>query len=58
MNPYSGHRGYQKTLITVKKFYYWPNLKKELVEFITRCLGCQRVKENFKHPGGLIFQLI
>ena len=27
--PYSGHLGYQKTLNVVKKFYYWPNLKKE-----------------------------
>lgn len=24
---YSSHLGYQKTLMTIKKFYYWPNLK-------------------------------
>ena len=23
VKPYSGHPGYQKTLTTVKKFYYW-----------------------------------
>jgi len=26
--PYSGHPGYQKTLITMNNFYYWTNLKK------------------------------
>ena len=28
--PYLGHPGYQKTLTAVKKFYYWPNLKKDV----------------------------
>lgn len=32
--PYLGHSGYHKTLTTVKKFYYWPNLKKEVVGFM------------------------
>jgi len=38
---YSGHPGFQKTLTMVKKFYYWPNLKKEVVELVVRCLDCQ-----------------
>lgn len=37
---YSGHPGYHKMLIVVKKFYYWPNLKKEVVEIVVRCLDC------------------
>lgn len=57
IKSYSGHQGYQNTLTTVKKFCYWPNLKKEVVEFIARCLDCQQVKEEYKHPGGLL-QLI
>eukprot|EP00253_Pinus_taeda_P003651 PITA_03651 len=39
--PYSGHLGYQKTLTTMKKLYYWLSLKKEVVEFVARCLDCQ-----------------
>jgi len=35
---YSGH---QKILTAVKKFYYWPILKKEMAEFVARCLDCQ-----------------
>lgn len=38
--PYSSQAGYQKTMITVKKFYYWTNLKKEVSEFVARCLDC------------------
>jgi len=26
-NPYSGHLGYQKMLKTLKKQYYWPEMK-------------------------------
>eukprot|EP00253_Pinus_taeda_P035105 PITA_35105 len=54
---YSGHPRYQKTSTIVKKFYYWPNLKKGMVEFVAICLDCQQVKVECKHPGGIL-QLI
>lgn len=55
---YSGHPGYQKTLMVVKKFYYWPNMKKEVAEFMTRCLDCQQVKVECKHPSGLLQPIV
>lgn len=51
---YSGHPRYQKTLITMKKFYYWLNLKKDMADFLARCLDCQQVKVKCKHSGGLL----
>ena len=39
--PYSGHPDYYKTLRSVKKFYYWPNLKRDVAEFVARCLDFQ-----------------
>eukprot|EP00253_Pinus_taeda_P013707 PITA_13707 len=42
--PYLGHPRYQKTLTAVKKFYYWLNMKKDVVEFVARWLDCQQVK--------------
>ena len=54
--PYSGHLGYQKTLIVVKRYYYWPNLKRDVVEFVARCFECQQVKVECKHPGRLYSQ--
>ena len=41
IKPYSSHRGYHKTLKMINKFYYWLNLKKEVVEFVARCWDCQ-----------------
>jgi len=52
--PYSGHLRYLKTLTAVKKFYYWPNLKMEVAEFVARYLDCLQVKVECKHPGGLL----
>lgn len=37
---YLGHLGYDTTLSKVNKFQYWSNLKKEVVDFVTRCLDC------------------
>ena len=41
VKPYSGHPGYYKTLTTMKKFYYWLNMKKEVAEFVAKCLDFQ-----------------
>jgi hypothetical protein len=38
--PYDGHPGYQKTIAVVKSQCYWPSMKKEVIDFIARCLEC------------------
>jgi hypothetical protein len=53
-DPYAGHPGYQKTIAAVKKQYYWPGMKNEVVDFIARCLECQKVKVEHRHPAGLL----
>jgi hypothetical protein len=52
--PYGGHLGYQKTISIVKIQYYWPSMKKEVIEFISKCLKCQKVKAEHRHPVGLL----
>jgi hypothetical protein len=47
---YDGHPGYQKIIATIKSQYYWPGMKKEVVDFIARCLECQKVKAEHRHP--------
>ena len=42
--PYVGHPGYQKTIAVVKSQYYWPGMKKQVVDFIDKCLESQKVK--------------
>lgn len=42
----------------MKIFYFFPNLKKDVVEFIFRCLDCQQVKAKCKHPGGRLHSIV
>jgi hypothetical protein len=52
--PYSGHPGYQKMISAVRKQYFWPGMKNEIVDYIARCLECQQVKAEHKHSTGLL----
>jgi hypothetical protein len=37
---YVGHLGYQKTVAAVKSHYFWLGLKREIAEYIARCMEC------------------
>jgi hypothetical protein len=52
--PYVGHPGYQKTIAVVRSQYFWLGMKKDVVDYIARCMECQRVKVEHKHPTGLL----
>ena len=39
--PYFGNPGYQKTMTTARKKYFWLGMKKDMVEYISRCMKCQ-----------------
>jgi len=52
--PYVGHLGYQKTIEIVISQYFWLGMKKNVVDYIGRCMECQRVKVEHTHPIGLL----
>jgi hypothetical protein len=52
--PYAGHPGYQKIVAAVKSHYFWLGMKKEIAEYIARCMECQKVKAEHRHPAGLL----
>jgi hypothetical protein len=52
--PYAGHPGYKKTITMVKSQYFWLGMKREIVEYIARCMECQKVKTEHRHPTGLL----
>jgi hypothetical protein len=52
--PYVGNPGYQKTIKIVRSQYYWPGMKKEVVDFISKCLECQKVKVEHRHPAVML----
>jgi hypothetical protein len=51
---YVGHPGYQKTMEAVKSHYFWSSLKREIAKYIARCMECQKVKAEHRHPIGLL----
>jgi hypothetical protein len=52
--PYFGHPGYQKMITTTRKLYYWSGMKKYIYGHISKCLECQHVKVEHKHPAGML----
>jgi hypothetical protein len=52
--PYVGHPGYQKTIVTVENQYYWPGMKNEVANFISKFLEFPKFKDEHKHPSSLL----
>ena len=44
----SGHSGKDKTLSSIKRFFYWPCLYKWASHLIVNCLDCQKINKNSK----------
>ena len=40
----NAHFGINKTFQTIKQWFYWPTMHKDIADFITSCLTCQRLK--------------
>eukprot|EP00253_Pinus_taeda_P007798 PITA_07798 len=38
----------------LRKDYFWPRMKKQVIEYLARCLECQQIKEEHQHPAGLL----
>jgi hypothetical protein len=36
--PYVGHPGYQKTITSVRSQFIWLGMKKDVVDYIARCM--------------------
>jgi hypothetical protein len=52
--PYTGHPGYHKMIMATKRQFYWPGLKKDIAEYLAKCIECQQVKVEHRHPAGLL----
>ena len=55
---YFGHPGYQKTITTLRKLFFWPSMKDETAEYLARCQDCQQVKAKHQHLAGLLQPLL
>ncbi|KAL0544915.1 hypothetical protein IC582_020045 [Cucumis melo] len=53
-SPFSMHPGSTKMYQDLKWVYWWRNMKREVAEFVSKCLVCQQVKAPRQKPAGLL----
>ncbi|KAM2138219.1 hypothetical protein ACFX1Q_010296 [Malus domestica] len=51
-SAYAMHPGGTKMYHTIRPFYYWSGMKREIAEYVSRCIVCQQVKAERKKPFG------
>ncbi|KAI3825444.1 hypothetical protein L1987_06931 [Smallanthus sonchifolius] len=53
---YSVHPGADKMYKDLKEFYWWPGMKKEIANYVGKCLTCSKVKAKYQKPSGFLQQ--
>ncbi|MCO5552875.1 hypothetical protein L7F22_006394 [Adiantum nelumboides] len=42
--PYAGHRGIQTTMKAIQTYFYWPTMKGDIQDYVSKCVVCQKTK--------------
>ncbi|KAI5356472.1 hypothetical protein L3X38_009368 [Prunus dulcis] len=53
-SAFAMHPGSTKMYHTLREHYWWPFIKKEIAEYVRKCLICQQVKVERQEPSGLL----
>ncbi|KAA3480029.1 DNA/RNA polymerases superfamily protein [Gossypium australe] len=53
-SPYAMHPGGSKMYRDLREQFWWSGLKREVTEFMGKCLTCQQVKTEHQLPSGLL----
>ena len=53
-SKYTVHPGSNKMYQDLRRLYWWDKMKKEIAQFVQKCLMCQQVKAEHKKPSGLL----
>ncbi|GJR34236.1 putative reverse transcriptase domain-containing protein [Tanacetum coccineum] len=55
-SKYSVHPGADKMYYDLRDRYWWPGMKKDIAEYVGKCLTCLKVKAEHQRPFGLLQQ--
>ncbi|GJY20131.1 putative reverse transcriptase domain-containing protein [Tanacetum coccineum] len=55
-SKYSVHPGADKMYYDMRDMYWWPEMKKDIAEYVSKCLTCLKVKAQHQRPFGLLQQ--
>ncbi|GJU68192.1 putative reverse transcriptase domain-containing protein [Tanacetum coccineum] len=53
---YSIHPGADKMYYDLRDLYWWPGMKRDIAEYVSRCLTCSKIKAEHQKPSGLLQQ--
>ena len=53
-SKFSIHLGVTKMYQDLKRTYWWISMKRDVADFVSKCLTCQQVKADHQLPGGLL----
>nr|GEZ65865.1 reverse transcriptase domain-containing protein [Tanacetum cinerariifolium] len=53
---YFVHPGDDKMYYNLKDRYWWPGMKKDIAEYVSKCLTCLKVKTEHQRPSDLLQQ--
>ncbi len=52
--PSAGHVGIDNTFRAVRRHFYWPNMRREIEQYVQTCECCQRNKASHQKAAGLL----
>ncbi|GKE85339.1 putative reverse transcriptase domain-containing protein [Tanacetum coccineum] len=53
---YSIHRGTDKMYSDLRDLYWWPGIKRNISEYVSKYLTCSKIKAEHQKPSGLLQQ--
>jgi putative transposase len=52
-----GHLGIAKTIDKIMNRYYWPSMRKDIIEYVQSCTECQAKKKLLLPPAGMMIPI-
>ena len=48
------HPSSMKIYRNLKEYYWWQEMKKDIADYISKCITCHQIKAEHKHRAGLL----
>lgn len=53
-DPTAGHYGINRTINRIAKRYFWTRMRKDISDYVGKCVACQQYKANNLKPAGIL----